>query len=52
MPYICKLVYDMIQNHSKKVVPLTENNIDDVVPFVKPIDKHLERLRDPFVKYV
>lgn len=51
MPYICKFVYDMILDHSKKVVtPLTESI--DVAPFVKPIDKDLERLRDPFIKYV
>ena len=53
MPYICKFVYDMILDNSKKVVnPLTESNIIHVAPFVKPIDKDLERLRDPFIKYV
>ena len=58
MPNICKLVYDMILNHSKgedkrnNVVPLTESNIIHVAPFVKPINKDLEKLRDPFVKYV
>lgn len=59
MPYICKLVYDMILNYLKKeqksnnvVNPLTESNIIHVAPFVKPIDKDLERLRDPFIKYV
>tara|TARA_Y100000385_G_C12656401_1_gene451781 strand:+ start:120 stop:260 length:141 start_codon:yes stop_codon:yes gene_type:complete len=46
-------MYNLLFNNSKKVVPLNESSSSmDVVPFVKPIDKHLERLRDPFVKYV
>ena len=51
MPYICKFIYDMIFN-KKVVTPLTESNIIDVARFVKPIDKDLEKLRDPFIKYV